>query len=549
MAEVFLSYASEDRDRVRPLAEALMARGFDIWWDRALASGDDFGAVIQRELGKAKAVIVVWTRTSVASVWVRDEAGRARDDGRLLPVMLDRVQLPLGFGAFQAEDFSSWNGSSSAAQMQLLEEALKAKLEGRGVDSAAVAARRRRLMNRIRIGSVLMVTGSVVAIAANITPILRKVPGLSDFIPGGPEIVQQDRTALLLELVRDGKITPEQAIELARLLESQAFAQAPTTQEARLQQTSAEPPETASPSPSAPGNQEDAPSAAPFVEPAAAEVTASEFDAAARETARQGFAELVAHPDPVVRNAAVQLRNPATLDQGMQTLWAYAAAHPGPTQATIYRVCGAVGEANNHPLGVQALERARNLNPQNSDTWRMLSFGLRRENKTAEAQASALVGDGLQAETDGRSQVAEQRLQQALPNLQSAEGRAFVEGRLGDVAAKRQDWDTAARRYESAFRVREQQQARASGASGAPPRAATINVDAQKLVRALDRSGRTNEACEAVERAQKAGVDDPDVEVSQRCVRLQLIRPRAAQTTPQLRQRTAIERTTVQRTN
>jgi tetratricopeptide (TPR) repeat protein len=546
MAEVFLSYASEDRDRVRPLAEALMARGFDIWWDRALASGDDFGAVIQRELGKAKAVIVVWTRTSVASVWVRDEAGRARDDGRLLPVMLDRVQLPLGFGAFQAEDFSGWNGASSAPQVQLLEEALKAKLEGRGVDSAAVAARRRRLMNRIRITSVLAVTASVVIIASN----LRNVPGLSNFISGEPKVVQQDRTALLLELVRDGKITPEQAIELARLLESQAFAQAPTTQEARLQQTSAEPPAAATPSPSAPNDQEeDAPSAAPFVEAAAAEVTAAEFDTAARETAREGFAELVAHPDPVVRNAALQLRNPATLDEGMQTLWAYAAAHPGPTQATIYRVCGAVGQANNHPLGVQALERARNLNPQNSDTWRMLSFGLRRENKTAEAQAAALVGDGLQAETDGRSQVAEQRLQQALPNLQSAEGRAFVEGRLGDVAAKRQDWDTAARRYESAFRVREQQQARASGASGAPPRAATINVDAQKLVRALDRSGRTNEACEAVERAQNAGVDDPDAEVAQRCVRLQLIRPRPAQTTPQLRQRTAIERTTVQRTN
>src|SRR5262245_43122967 len=142
MAEVFLSYASEDRDRVRPLAEALMARGFDIWWDRALASGDDFSAVIERELAKAKAVIVVWTRTSVTGPWVRDEAGRARDDGRLLPGLLDKVDLPLGFGTLQAEDFSSWNHSPTAAQVQLLEEALRAKLEGRSVDGGAVAAKR-----------------------------------------------------------------------------------------------------------------------------------------------------------------------------------------------------------------------------------------------------------------------------------------------------------------------------------------------------------------------------------------------------------------------
>ncbi|MGE0829831.1 MAG: toll/interleukin-1 receptor domain-containing protein, partial [Hyphomonadaceae bacterium] len=155
MAQIFLSYASDDRARVKPLAEALQQRGFTVWWDRSLAAGDDFSSVIQRELQAAKAVIVVWTQTSVASVWVRDEAGRARDDGRLVPVMLDAVEIPLGFGTIQAEDFSRWNGAASAAQMQLLEESLRAKIEGRGVDGAAVARKRQRLMNRIRVVSVL----------------------------------------------------------------------------------------------------------------------------------------------------------------------------------------------------------------------------------------------------------------------------------------------------------------------------------------------------------------------------------------------------------
>ena len=149
MSDIFISYASEDRDRVRPLAEALQKRGFHIWWDRSLAAGQDYSQIIERELRGAKAVIVVWTRGSTASTFVRDEAGRARDEGRLVPVMLDRVEIPLGFGAFQAEDFTRWSGGATAPQMQLLEEALRAKLEGRSVDGGVIAAKRRRLMNRI----------------------------------------------------------------------------------------------------------------------------------------------------------------------------------------------------------------------------------------------------------------------------------------------------------------------------------------------------------------------------------------------------------------
>src|SRR5262247_2243806 len=124
MADVFISYASEDRNRVKPLADALQQRGFKVWWDRSLGAGQDYTAIIERELKVAKAVIVVWTEASVSSTFVRDEAGRARDEGRLVPVLLDAVQLPLGFGAFQAEDFTRWNGGANAPQMGLLEEVL-----------------------------------------------------------------------------------------------------------------------------------------------------------------------------------------------------------------------------------------------------------------------------------------------------------------------------------------------------------------------------------------------------------------------------------------
>ena len=38
MSHIFLSYASEDRERVRPLAEALSQQGWSVWWDRSPAS-------------------------------------------------------------------------------------------------------------------------------------------------------------------------------------------------------------------------------------------------------------------------------------------------------------------------------------------------------------------------------------------------------------------------------------------------------------------------------------------------------------------------------
>jgi hypothetical protein len=36
---MFISYAREDRDRARLLAEALQDRGWSLWWDRKIVAG------------------------------------------------------------------------------------------------------------------------------------------------------------------------------------------------------------------------------------------------------------------------------------------------------------------------------------------------------------------------------------------------------------------------------------------------------------------------------------------------------------------------------
>ena len=87
--EVFLSYASADRERVTTLVHALEAEGMQVWWDRDIAYGESFHKVIEQALDAAACVIVVWTSHSVASEWVVNEASDARKRNRLVPVMLE----------------------------------------------------------------------------------------------------------------------------------------------------------------------------------------------------------------------------------------------------------------------------------------------------------------------------------------------------------------------------------------------------------------------------------------------------------------------------
>lgn len=512
MADIFISYASEDRNRVRPLAEALQQRGFNVWWDRSLAAGQDYTAIIEKELKIAKAVIVVWTQSSTASTFVRDEAGRARDEGRLVPVMLDPVQLPLGFGAFQAEDFTRWNGGANAPQMQLLVEVLNAKLSGRDVNSAEIERRRRRLGARIRIVSVL----TVIALIAGIAWVV------NDFVR--PDPPPTDLRAELLRLLAEGQLTPEQAIQLAEILESGALGESASA--------SLEDP--------APGASEQAPMAAD-----SAGVSEAEFDATASEAYREAFAALAAHPDAQVRLAVAQMSQDSARDAAMQTLWAYAQAHPDdPLRDEIYLLCGSVGEANGNPLGMRALEQATNLRARDPDVWRMLSRSYGRANRSADAAAAAQVSEGVEAQNAGNTAQAEQQLQQALPRLTSPQLRAPVASELGVIAETRGDFSTASTRFTEAYRAREQV------AEAAPNSAAAdvLQADAQQLVRALDRSGRTREACERLRQAQQEhDVAAPDQELLERCrtlFRMQLRND--VQLAPQLRRSTVIapQRTT-----
>ena len=79
MPDVFISYAREDRERARVLAEALQARGWSVWWDRKIVAGQTFDETIEQQLETAKSVVVLWSEHSIGSEWVRNEAGLASE--------------------------------------------------------------------------------------------------------------------------------------------------------------------------------------------------------------------------------------------------------------------------------------------------------------------------------------------------------------------------------------------------------------------------------------------------------------------------------------
>ena len=118
MASIFLSYARDDADKAAKVAAALEAAGHKLWWDRNIGAGTRFAAEIEEALRAADRVVVLWSKTSIRSAWVLDEAAAGRDTGRLIPVLIDAVEPPLGFRQYQAIDLSGRRrGAKSLASL------------------------------------------------------------------------------------------------------------------------------------------------------------------------------------------------------------------------------------------------------------------------------------------------------------------------------------------------------------------------------------------------------------------------------------------------
>ena len=111
MPDIFLSYNREDQNVARRFAEAFAAAGFDVWWDTTLRAGEAYDQVTEKALKTAKAVVVLWSKRSVESRWVRAEATLADRQKTLVPVTIEPCERPIMFELTQTAELSHWDGA------------------------------------------------------------------------------------------------------------------------------------------------------------------------------------------------------------------------------------------------------------------------------------------------------------------------------------------------------------------------------------------------------------------------------------------------------
>lgn len=123
---VFISYARENKARIKTLVSALESDGLEVWWDVETPPGERFADVIYRALQSADWVIVAWSKASTQSEWVRREALVGLERKVLLPILLDdQHELPFLFKDIHACNFIGWDGDKSNQEYLSLSKALQ----------------------------------------------------------------------------------------------------------------------------------------------------------------------------------------------------------------------------------------------------------------------------------------------------------------------------------------------------------------------------------------------------------------------------------------
>jgi hypothetical protein len=135
MADIFISYSKKHAQLTVELSRDLEAEGYTTWWDTSLLPGDEFPDEIKRQLEAAKAVIVIWTASSVCSKWVRSEATLADDLSKLITVCDESVNfhdIPLPFNTRQTDPVADRSKIFAALQKRGIRPARMPRTETPG---------------------------------------------------------------------------------------------------------------------------------------------------------------------------------------------------------------------------------------------------------------------------------------------------------------------------------------------------------------------------------------------------------------------------------
>jgi hypothetical protein len=162
----FISYSSKDRAKTQKLVRLLENKGWSIWWDKKIPAGRAFDLAISKALDEAQCVVVLWSKNSIRSDWVWEEAEEARKRKILVPAVIDSVKIPFGFRRIQTVDLSRWRGTESSSNFVNLSKAIEAlthlpsKSRKKSEKKIAKIASKRRLTGGLD-GKTIVFTGAL----------------------------------------------------------------------------------------------------------------------------------------------------------------------------------------------------------------------------------------------------------------------------------------------------------------------------------------------------------------------------------------------------
>ena len=132
MPDIFLSYSKKDKERASRFAEILKSKGWEVFWDQTIRSGDEWKRDLIDALKTTKSVVVLWSENSVDSAWVQWEAHEGQTRDNLFPVMLDDVgdKIPAPFQPLHAFDLINCELDYADHKIDVLLDTFEKKIGG-----------------------------------------------------------------------------------------------------------------------------------------------------------------------------------------------------------------------------------------------------------------------------------------------------------------------------------------------------------------------------------------------------------------------------------
>ena len=89
-----------------------------VFWDKQIPPGKTYDQFIKEQLDHSRCIVVLWSAASVISDWVKEEASRGIAQAKLVPVLIEQIEPPLGFGRIEAAELYHWAKSTGDGSQQ-----------------------------------------------------------------------------------------------------------------------------------------------------------------------------------------------------------------------------------------------------------------------------------------------------------------------------------------------------------------------------------------------------------------------------------------------